>query len=366
MKRNIGIIGVIILIILCITNIIRNTETNKDQIVFGSILIQTGEGASWGEASLNGVDLAIQDINQHGGLLGKQVKVIHEDDQGDPKKTVSAFRKLTEINGVDFIIGPTWSNVGLSIIDLIDNEVVVSPSLGKAEFNESSDYVFNTWMHDYILSENVAEYVYNKGYRKIVILGANDVWVNEQTSAVESKFRELGGEISYQFEPTPDRIDMRTELIKIRNMNADAIVITSDGYDITSRYGRQLSELDIVLPVFGITFDENVLQNCASACDGWVYLSGLTPLKDFELRYKDVYNRSIEVGADSAYDAVMMIAEAINETGSTEPEKIKDYLNDIREYNGVSGRLVSDGKGGFTKGYKIFKVENGVSTEISH
>lgn len=103
----------------------------------------------------------------------------YHDEQGDPKKALSAFRQLVDIDGIHIIIGPTWSNSGLPLIDLACQHTVlmISPSLGTARFNESCEYLFNTWPHDYILSRSLADHVFGKGYRKVALVGAEDIWV---------------------------------------------------------------------------------------------------------------------------------------------------------------------------------------------
>jgi len=355
--------GVVALIIIILAVLFVGKNNTKDlskisEIKIGSILIETGDGAATGEASKNGINLAVKEINEAGGILGKKVVIISEDDQGDPAKTVGAFRKLTETNKVDFIIGPTWSKNGLAIKDLVTNQIVISPSLGKADFNEASNFIFNTYPHDYIMSEQLADDVFNKGYRNVAILGANDVWVKEQTMAFKGRFEKLGGTVSFVFEPQTDQRDLRTDLLKIKDKKIDAIVVTSDGYGITSIYGRQMQELGIKYPVYGVNLDATVIANCLGACDGWIYLNALTPSKDFEAKYKKEYNREVEVSADSAYDAVMLIAKAITETESIDTNVIQKYLNDIKEYDGVSGKLTSDGKGAFIRDFATMGIKD--------
>lgn len=363
------IIGIVVVVVIILGVWISKKNSNDlskvNEIKIGSILIESGDGASWGEAARNGMDLAIKEINDQGGLLGKKVVAIHEDDAGDPAKTVSAFRKLTQTDGVKFIVGPSWAKNGEAIKDLVTNQIVISPSLGKANFNETSKYIFNTWPHDYVLSEKLAEDVYAKGLKNVAILGANDVWVKEQTMAFKTKFETLGGTVSFVFEPTTDQRDARTDLLKLKEIKGlQAIIVTSDGYGITSIFGKEMRDLGIKNPVYAITLDNTVIKNCEGACDGWEYLTALTPKADFATKYKATYNREVEVGADSAYDAVMLIAKGINESKSIDTDIIQKYLNGIKTYDGQSGILTSDGKGAFLKNYKTMVIKLGKSVEL--
>jgi len=336
-------------------------------IPIGGIMILSGEGAVWGEASRNGMELAIKDINESGGVNGKQLRGIYEDDGSAPQKAVSAFYKLTGSDHAKFIIGPNWSNTGVAVAHLAEEAkvVMISPSLGVKEFNESSPYLFNTWQHDDILSAKLGDIVYAKGYRNVALFGANDVWVKVQTAAFKKRFEDLGGKVALVYEPTVDINDERIEIQKVlANKTIDAVVMTTDGFGLTVMTARQLRELGSKLPLFNITVDKNILSNCGANCEGMIFPTSLTPTPAFEAKYGTAYDREVEIGADSAYDSVLMLAEAMRATKSEDPDKVKEYLAGIKMYEGVSGHLVSDGKRGFTKAYVLKRVENGIPVTI--
>ena len=90
----------------------------------------------------------------------------------------------------------------------------------------------------------------------------------------------------------------------------------------------------------------------------------MTPSEEFKKAYESKYKTTIDIGADSAYDAVMMIAEAIRETKSTDSTVVAQYLGKLKEHNGVSGKLVSDGKRGFVKEFAVKKVVNGKPVDL--
>jgi len=119
------------------------------------------------------------------------------------------------------------------------------------------------------------------------------------------------------------------------------------------------------LPIYSVTIDDGLLAKCNGKCEGLTFLTYLTPTKNFEQRYKAVYGGDIQMGADSAYDAVMMIAQAMKATKSTDPDKVKDYMSSIKEYDGVSGHLKSDGIRAFTKPYVIKKVVGGKAVTVT-
>jgi len=331
-------------------------------IKVGSILILSGDGASWGIAAKNGIDLAISEINTAGGINGAQIVAVHEDNHSDPKQSVSAYQKLTTADDVHFVIGPNWSRSGMVLKDMAtsDQTIMISPSLGMGDFNESSEYLFNTWPHDFILSERVADMLYDAGKRNIGIFGAQDVWVKDQTIALKKQFEKRGGVVSYLSEPNLDQKNLQTEVLKVKKKkNLDAMVITSAVYPVGVEFAQTLRELGITIPLYSMTLDKNIIASANGAYDSMKFLTFLTPNDEFSQKYEDTFHIPVEIGADSAYDAMMMLAQAMKLVG-TDTTDVANYLNGITEYHGASGILVSDGSGGFTKPFKTYIVENGI------
>lgn len=342
-------------------------ERKQDTLTLGAILMLTGPGASWGTASKNAIEMAVADINADNGILGQHVRVVYEDDTGDAKKSLSAFRKLTESDGASFLIGTTWSTTGLPLIDVAREKgvVMISPSLGKPEFNESNPRLFNTWPHDFILSEHLADRVYADGHRRVALFGAQEVWVIDQSATFKKRFEMLGGEVVYMFEPQIDEKQVGADVLKVQaEKNIDAIVYTNTLYNLGILTAKKMQEFGVALPAYSLTLDNDVIKRAQGAYDDMIFLTFLTPTDEFAKRYEEQYGLAVDIGADSAYDAVMMLAEAVRETASTDPAIVAAYLNGITEYNGASGHLVSDGKGGFTKDYVTKVIRHGTAVTI--
>lgn len=368
-KKILIVIAIVIVVVVAIYSLQNSTpnQTTEDPIKIGSILILTGEGASWGTASKNGIDMAIEDINSQGGINGRSMEVLHEDDQSDPKNAVSAFRKLTAVNGVDIIIGTNWSHTGLPLIDLAKAEeiLMISPSLGLKDFNESSEFLFNTWPHDSILSSELADYTYEKGHRNVAVIGAEQVWVKEQTNAFIERFEELGGNVVVVLEPNPTDKNVSTEALKIKEheSNLDAIISTTDGVLVGTLVAKKVRELGVILPMYSIIINADTIEAAEGAYENMEFLTFLTPTIEFQEEYESKYGIAIDIGVASAYDAVMLIAKAMRATDSTDTRVLQDYMNKTEVYDGVSGTLVSDGKGAFTKGFLVKKVVNGIAID---
>ena len=280
------ILGILILVILSAI-IGVSLSGNEDTIKIGSILSLSGVAGSWGEAAQNGINLAVEEINSKGGVLRKQVEIIYEDDQSDAVKTVTSFNKLTDLDGIKFLIGASWTKFGLSIKDLIDDEVFISPSLGGSAFNENNDWIFNSRQHDYILSINLAEYVYNQGHRSVAVLSVNDPYNKEQADEFKKTFENLGGTVIYLFEPQMEEKDVQTDLLKVKNNSEiTAMVATTGATPLTTLFAVQMKELDMKYPVYSLSIDQTRINESKGAIDGWIGLSSFTPTKEFSEKYK--------------------------------------------------------------------------------
>src|SRR3989344_3908706 len=344
-KIKIGI-TLVILLIVAISLIYLFSSNNEKIIEIGSIGILTGEGAAWGTAAKNGIDMAVEKINAEGGINGRLIEANHQDDKSDPALSVTAFQKLTQADGVQIIVGTTWSRSGLPLVPLADQNhvLLISPSLGVKEFNEGSPFVFNTWPHDFILSEKLADFVFEQSHRKVAVFGQQDVWVQDQTNAFARRFEELGGTVPVLLTPANADLDLRTEAARVKEANVDAVILTNGVANAGPVAAKRMRELGVTAQFYSMSLDANIVAQAGEAYEGLVFPTFLTPTNEFAQEYQNKFGIAPDIGADSAYDAVTMLAQAMKQTGSTDPSILKDALANIKEWDGASGLLISEGK----------------------
>lgn len=336
-------------------------SAQQDTIKLGSILILTGDGNSWGIAERNGIDLAVEEINAAGGINSKLIAVNHQDDKLDPKTAITAFNTLTDIQGIDILIGPTWTPTALPLTELADQKKVlmISPSVGRKEFNEGSNYIFNLWPHDYLLADELAKMIYEEGQRNVAIIGAAEPWSQDLTQAFTKKFEQLGGKTFVQ-EPAMDQIDLRTEALKIKEkQEIDSVVLISGAMNVGLLAGKAIRDLGSTLPFYSVVVGDNMIQQAGKTYDGMIMLTSSTPNDVFVEKYNKRFGVPIDYGADTAYDAVMLLAQAMKETESENPTVLQEYLTGLKTYDGVSGTLTFDGKGGVTKPFLVKEIISG-------
>ena len=215
------------------------------------------------------------------------------------------------------------------------------------------------------MSSELADYVYEKGHRNVALIGAQNVWVKEQTNVFKQKFEELGGSIVVLLEPDPMDRNVNTEALKIKaNENKiDAIISTTSGILVGGQVAKKVRELGVALPIYSISIDADTIVASDGAYEGMEFLTSLTPTPAFQEEYESKYGIAIDIGSASAYDAVMLMAKAMRATNSTDTTIVHEYLNTIEVYDGVSGTLVADRKGGFTKDFLVKKVVDGIAVD---
>lgn len=342
------------------------TSKPRDTVKVGAIFMLTGVGSDWGENSQKGAMLAAEEINNSGGIDGKQLQMVYEDNMGDnPTAAINAFHKLSDVDGIKIILGPNWTPSGLALAPLAcQNKVLmISPTLGVKDFNEMCDYLFNLWPHDDLISKGLGGWLYNaKGYRNIAILGSNQEWENAQAAAVKNGFEGAGGKVvDYEISQKGQQ-DFKAEILRIKQSNPDAVVFTNFTYENISAV--ELRDIDPKVPLFSVLLDNEHIQAAHGALEGAIAVTSFTPSSGFSAKFLMQNNRPPDIGSDTSYDALMLLAQAMKATHSENPETVKGYLTSLRDYQGVSGNLIFDGKRGITKEPKFMIVKNGQLTSL--
>ena len=331
------------------------------EIKIAALLCLSGECAEWGQNSLNGMELAVEEINSSGGLLGKEVKLIVEDTQEatNVSAAVRAYRKVRIDSEVRLILGPTWSPAGLALAPIIgaDQEVIAtSPSLGMSEYNEAADNIFNVWPHDDIATRKLARYAYQAGIRRAAIFSSQQPWEKLQGDVFEEEFTAAGGQISAKLEPLPDANDLKVESLRIFDSQPELVF-----FSITNRMGlaaRELTRLGYVGSKLAVLIDDTRVADAQGALEGCVFVRYPEAQGDFQKKYFAKFNQNPGITADTAYDALWLYAHAIQQSESLEIEKLKALLPQLH-FEGASGTVRFDKDGGVQREPGRYRVAHG-------
>ena len=348
---------VIAIMIIVLVGIFIFIQTKKESgiIRIGAIIPLTGGFATYGEPVRDGMLLAIEEINNSGGIKGNKIKLIIEDDGGQPKKAVNAFTKLATIDKVPVILGPLSSGCSMATAPVAERTRVVQISTlaGIPALSNAGDYVFRIYPSSKLGARFAAkEAIKIFKPKKAAIMYMNNPFGNAAKEIYAFTAKKLGIKIVDLESFSEGEKDFRTQLTKIKRAEPD-ILFCSAYWVEGSGILVQMQELGINIPVVGE--------------DGWrgpiadivgekglkiLYFADIAfgpQFKDnrvmqrFIKNYEDKYNKVASSYAAAGYDAVYIAKEAI-EKGGYKGDEIKNALYKIN-YTGALGHIKFDKNG---------------------
>lgn len=340
------------------------------EIVIGEYGSLTGTTATFGQSTDNGIRLAFDEINAAGGLLGKPVKVLVEDDRSQPEEATTAVTKLINQSHVVAVLGEVSSSRSLAAAPICQaNKVpMVSPSSTNPRVTQVGDYIFRVCFIDPFQAPVMAKFAANTlKVKKVAILTdvRNDYSIGLQTF-FRQNFKSLGGEIVAEQSYSEGDSDFRAQLTQIKATNPEAIYVPGY-YTEVATIARQARELGITVPLLGGDGWDSpkLFEIGGEALDG-CYISNHYSVDDpapaiqkFVADYKKKYNQVPDALAALGYDAAKILADAIRRAGSTDGEKIRDALKTVKNFVGVTGTITINADRNAVKPAVVLKIEKG-------
>jgi branched-chain amino acid transport system substrate-binding protein len=372
MKNKIIWIVVVLIVIIGLISLNggsqQENETGPIKIGFSGPL--TGDAALYGENAKAAVEIAVEEINSTGGIDGREVEVVYEDDKCAGKDSVNASKKLIEVDNVTASISGLCSAAMTAAAPIYEEAktVQIGYCATSPELTNAGDYNFRVVPSDALQSEIAADYIYNEmGNTKAAVIYRNDDWGNGLANSFKETFESLGGEIVIFESSSPESLDYRQSLTKVKDSEAEILYFLTLGSETLSGI-RQYKELNIEIPAWGADAWDTpeVWQELNGLGDGLMFLSASTnPTEEFKQKMKE------KVGSDDliycsnyAYDATKILANVISEVG-TDSEKIKDALYDVEYSGGVSQQLIKfDENGDINKDGVSYSLKQVQGTEI--
>lgn len=328
------------------------SKEEGNTIKIGGIFPLSGGVAVYGIECRNGVEMAINEINAAGGIDGKMIELIAEDDEGNPEKTVNAYKKLTTKNGVKIIIGSLTSGCTAAITSLAQAQgvLMLAPAATMTSITDAGDYVFRACFIDPFQGTVGGKFAAeNLGKTNAAILYdiTNDYSIG-LTENFKIAFENNGGKVIAQESYSAGDMDFNAQLTKIKNANPD-VVYLPDYYATVSLIAKQLRAQGITAPIVGADGWGGIVDNAGDeVLNGYYsdhYAADSTDDKvvKFVTSYKDTY-KSVPVSfAALGYDCVYMLKDAILKQVADTTLSLKDCLmNTNGSY--VTGNLTFDEK----------------------
>jgi len=329
-------------------------ESTTGDIVVGMYGSLTGDGASFGQSSREGTELAVDEINTAGGLLGgRKIKLLVEDDQSKPEEASNAVTKLVTQDKVIAVLGEVASRRSLAAAPVSQKYKVpmISPSSTNERVTEVGDYIFRVCFIDPFQGEVLAKFAFNDlKARKVAIL--KDIQQDYSvglTDSISMHFTALGGQVLDPVSYSSGDADFKAVLTQVRSQRPD-VVFATGYYPEAAIIVRQARELGMKMPILGGDgWVGDALQNGREALNNTYisnHYSGDNPdpvVQNFVKAYRAKFNREPDAIAALAYDSVKVLADAVTRTKSTEGPKLRDALASA-DVLGVTGHLKINAK----------------------
>jgi branched-chain amino acid transport system substrate-binding protein len=357
-----------VIIFLCLLSGLAVSVRAQD-IIIGEFASLTGSEATFGINSSNGVELAKEEINKAGLLGGRKIKIVIEDDQSKPGQPSSAVKKLIASDKAIAIVGEIASSRSLEAAPICQEAKIpmVSPGSTNPSVTEKGDYIFRVCFIDPFQGTVMAKFALDHLHaKKVAIL--QDV-KSDYSKGLAQYFKEYftahGGQIvterSYSGGGTDK--DFRAQLTSIKAAQPDAIFVPGY-YTEAGLIGKQARSLGIKVPLLGGDgWDSPKLAEIGgSGIDGCYFSTHFSTqdtnpkVQDFVKRYQEKFKMMPDGMAPLGYDAMMILGDAIKTAGSTDAAKIRDALANVKDYDGVTGKITIDSKRNASKSAVILKV----------
>jgi len=357
------------------------TTGNTDTIKIGLNYELSGDVATYGKASVEGIEMAIDEINAAGGVLGKQIELVSVDNKSDASEVVSVATKLMTQDGVVAIIGPATSGNFKAEEPLAEqNGIPILSGSATADdvtvdANGVKEFAFRLCFNDSFQGKAMATYASKElsAQKAVIIKDNSSDYAIGLADNFRSTFESLGGEIVDEEAYVSTDKDFNSILTKIRDKEFDVIYLPGY-YQTAGLIIKQARDLSIAVPILGADgFDSPILAELAGATAlNDVYFTNHYSSLDqdptvtaFVEAFKAKYNKEPDAFNALGYDCGHFIADAITRAGSADPAAIKDALAATKDFTGVTGSFSMDENHNPVKSIVVIKMENGVAASSS-
>ena len=351
-----------------------------DPIKIGSVLSVTGPAAFLGDPELKTLQLYVDDLNKKGGVLGRQLQLVHYDDGSDANKANGFAKRLIDDDKVDLIVGGTTTGSTMSTVPLVERAGVPFISLAGAVviIEPVKKWVFKTPHTDRMAAEKVFEDMKKRGITKVALFSETSGFGQSGKKETEAVAGKYGITLVANETYGPKDTDMSPQLTKIKNtagVQAVFVFGLGQGPAIVTKNYRQLG---ITLPLYqshGVASDE-FLKLAGPAAEGVRLpspaqlipekLPASDPQKPvvtaYDKAYKERYKQDVSTFGGYAYDGLMIAVDAIKRAGSTDKAKVRDAIEATKGYVGTSGKVTmsaTDHMGLDLSSFRMLEVKGG-------
>jgi branched-chain amino acid transport system substrate-binding protein len=336
------------------------------EILIGMDTPVTGANAANGALWIKAVKLAEKQINAAGGVNGKQIKVLVNDDQSTNPGALAAVNKSIEQDKVLALLGPTTSTQILAVSDTIKNAAVPTLVGGSAVAvtRQGNPWLFRVRPDDSIVAQGMVKYIKeDMKLTKVGILHDADAFGTGGADLVEKYAKENGLTVVKREKYAGSDRDFTAQLLSLKSAGAEVMVVYATAGPAIAVIQRQYRQIGSPYKFLGspTSAQENTLALSKEAAEGLIAMMDNVPgeaLQKYAADYKKEYNEDLNTFAAFDYDALMILANAIKKAGE-DRAKIREAILATKGYVGVLGTYSFTSNGDSLHTATVVQIENG-------
>ena len=343
----------------------------QDTIKIGEFASLTGKEAAFGQSSHKGTLLAVEQINKAGGVLGRSLELVTEDNQSMQGQSATIAKKLISREKIVALLGEVASSRSLEAAPICQAARVpmISPSSTNPRVTEMGSYIFRVCFIDPFQGTVMAKFAKDTLHihRVAVLTSVSSAYSVGLAKYFKERFAADGGEVVIEQKYSEGDKDFKAQLTAIRAAGVDAI-FSPGYYNEGALIVKQARELGIKVPVFGGDSweAEDLITLGGDAMEGAYLCSHYSPedpsprVQAFVAEYQKRYGGDKpDSNASLGYDSVLVLADSIRRAGTTEHAALRDAIASTKNFDAVTGRITIDANRNASKNAVIIQVHNG-------
>jgi branched-chain amino acid transport system substrate-binding protein len=338
--------------------------SNEGPVGIGAVFPLSGTVAFYGTESRDGALLAIDEINAAGGLLGKQLALIPEDDEGNAEKSVNAFTKLTTRDKVSFVLGSSTSGATQAMTALAQQNkvILISPSATNVDVTRAGDYIFRACFIDPFQGVVGADFAFDTlGSRRAAILyDAGADYNSGLADSFRQQFKAIGGEVVADEAYQSGDVDFNAQVTHIKAANPD-VVYLPNYYNDVALQAQQLRAQGVTCALIGGDGWDGLVDNAGDEVLNGFWSAGFAADttdsrgQAFVKAFSAKFNRTASQFSALGYDTMMLVADGIKAAGTFDTAAVKDAMAKLSGPY-VTGNIRFDANRDPIKGAAILEI----------
>ena len=345
-------------------------KDNPGDIVLGGIFALTGEQASFGVSTKNGVELALKEINASGGVLGRKIKILGLDDQSKPEEAATIMTRFATQDKVTAVIGDVASSNSLAMGPVAQANKIpfISPASTNPKVTQIGDYIFRVCFIDPFQGTVMAKFAHEslKAKRVAILRDMKSDYSMGLADYFAKTFQALGGEVITDQSYAAGDVDFKSQLTSIKAQSPEAIFVPGY-YTESALIARQAKELGLTVPLMGGDGWDSakLVEIGGDAVEGHYFSNHYSPedpsevTQKFVTDYKAAYHSSPDALAALGYDALKVMVDAIKRAGSTDAQAIRDAIALTKDLPGAAGTITMNSERNVDKPAVVLQIQSG-------